>query len=753
MALAFKRIMLITHNVQFAIDTKRALESLGDYEVTTVTTAKLAEERLRNQSHNLILIDIENLKRPAPDVIQAIRKIQKDIAIVLAPDLPDVHDVATIADVQGVVDIPISIRDLIPILEQSVREIFDSLPETAKAPAVDVPHETIYIETLVDELLGDDETPYFTSRQIHAQKRSLVDVYPDSEENSNTIEVLIESDQEGETARYVSTDIGDSSNRSLELFKKLAEEEPPMPNLQESGTVSDLARNISKSDLIPLTITDDDEETEDHEMDVQSDDDEDTVVDAIPAMLVLQTALNETTPIEAISLQTLYDNIQNHLPPEKQAVRPLPSWVKEGEKFIREPNFLPDNLTYIEGQRPLEYTSTTTQPSDGTLLVSDAGNLETEVIESNTAYVPDELSTLLDDTSDEASEDAIEDSQVEIPEEHTVAESEVEEIADEPITVSSPEEIKEELSDEEPIDVADVDESQSIEVETVQQPEDPYVAQLAVTLTQASTDLTAEATILTRENIIVAYSGDMPIEDIDEVRDIIKDDWSANTDNARIRFITLPSSGKDYMLYSKGSVGDFTLSMVFSGTRQLRTIRRQGELLIRALEATETDEPSIFEPTPDTKYDSEEIPVQHDLSEMAFDVGDADSDEAEPVDVGPKSPYTFIWLTQDFEIQLPENVSKKLLFWLEVQLNSLHWTLHKLDVHQDFIYLFADIPGDVSPATLIRNLMERALKIARSEDDSLPENLWADAYLVLTPGRELTNREIQRFLNFARDEG
>ena len=94
-------------------------------------------------------------------------------------------------------------------------------------------------------------------------------------------------------------------------------------------------------------------------------------------------------------------------------------------------------------------------------------------------------------------------------------------------------------------------------------------------------------------------------------------------------------------------------------------------------------------------------------------------------------------------------VADQLVFWLEIQLNALSWRVHRLDVHQDFIYLYADVPGRASPELLARTLMERSRQIACSEDKALPEDLWADAYLVLQPGRDMSEEELQRFLQFA----
>jgi len=757
MALIFKRILLVTHNVQFAIDTKRALESLGEYEVTTVTDASNALDRLRDQPHHLVILDVENLALPAPEMIGNIRDIQEEIAIVLAPDLPDVHDVARVADVQGVVDIPMPVRALIPLIENSVQDVYDNLPDTAKAPPVDVPSETVYIETLVDDLLGDDETPYFTSRQIRAQLRGLIDENTEAtSRETEAIEVIIESTSEGDTMRYVESD---SDDRSIQLFQKLANEEPPMPDFQESGTVSDLARTATRSQLLEMLRADDDEaETEARQPSEESDEDD---YSSQPAILVLKTALDETTPVHAISLEKLLENIQSRLPEDKQNIRPLPSWLKESKKFVTEPLFLQENLPSLDSQRPIEYTSSLTQPSEGALVVDDPGSLDTEVLESNYPHAPEDVEDIVD--LSELDEDAVEVAERDEPEAEVVEADDLdtppsEKLEAEPVVDETIEDVPDTVAEEPQVIEPEPDILLQVDVD------DPYLTQLAVTLTQVTTELTAEATILTRDNVIVAYSGEMPIEDIEDIREVIDDDWGSSAESSRIRFITLPSSGRDYMLYSKGTVGGFTLSMAFAGTKQLRVIRRQGERLLGALEAVPDEEGSddtpemVAEPEALTQPDKivaepdvlDDKPSQEIRPIPTFD--DTPDDDIKPMDVGPKQPFTFVWLVDSFEVQLSEHVGEQLVFWLEVQLNGLYWTIHKLEVHQDFIYLFADIPGDPSPSELIRNLMERSRKIARSEDESLPEKLWADAYLVLTPGREMTDREIQRFLNFGRGE-
>ena len=249
---------------------------------------------------------------------------------------------------------------------------------------------------------------------------------------------------------------------------------------------------------------------------------------------------------------------------------------------------------------------------------------------------------------------------------------------------------------------------------------DPLLAQLALTMTQMMTDLTADATVLTRDNRIVAFSGEMPLDDFRALRGVIGEDWSTALDHARIRFVNLPESAASTMIYSRGSIAGYTLTMIFGGGKHLREIRRQGDRMSRALAAV----PEIERPA---------APVESD---------------SDPVDVC--QPFAFVWLLADPIRLLRRDVAEQLVFWLEVQLNGLGWRIQRLDVHQDFIYLFADVPASASPELMVRSVMERSRQIACAEDKTLPKDLWADAYLVMQPGREMNERELQRFLEFAR---
>lgn len=259
--------------------------------------------------------------------------------------------------------------------------------------------------------------------------------------------------------------------------------------------------------------------------------------------------------------------------------------------------------------------------------------------------------------------------------------------------------------------------------------QDPHLAQLALSLTEVSLELTAEATLLARDQQIVAYAGRMDKEEIEELRGTIADDWDAAPGEVRIRFITAQGSGKDYMLYSRRTEDDFTLSLVFAGTTPLRDIRRQGKRLVDALLSVPES------PAPPAAPKATSAPAV----------------KAEPVDVGTRTPYAYVWLLRDPRAHLDSAVSQAITAGLNVQMTEKQWAIKTLQVHEDYVYVLADVPGEELPYQTVRDLKRRSAEIAHAQNPNYTaDRLWANSYLVVTPGRELDQDEIQQFINFDR---
>ncbi len=705
-------------------------------------------------------------------------------------------------------------------------------------------------------------------------------------------------------------------------FEQLAAEEPPMPTLEESGTVGDLMSGVSdpgfRNVLALLSGDQPESPAGEGEADGAPEMSPDEIESAFssyfqsnepprvptapltpktaplktataplqpptapeertPARMILETALDESTPIDSFSLENLIASIDQQLPEHRPNVQPLPSWVRESDvnfiftqPQIAEPDFLAGNTALFAPTDDPDFAFANTQPSSGALPETGAYDFVTDSYEMSARTQPiagraEPLPEIAAPNAEEATpahgqplaEDATQ--TFERPAELPVLRPAVEaswldlDMIDELNLLEDyeqetvPHRIGEQPLDprfERLLNMGDLDEESSTPLpprpvrkparpavpppapveplpahaeeptgpleptpayaeepaewpesipayeepqpperlpdllpeadEAAEQPayepvyeaasampvaeapiEDEQISQLALSLTQASLELTADATLLTRGRDVVAAAGALAPEDIVELRRVVKDDWEAGGDDARMRFITLPGSGKDYLAYSRRTIDDLTLTMLFSGARPLRDIRRQERRLLEALEAV----PEKPAPVPTTAPEPEPRPVTpRTITPVARPTTPAVtpvpaaalSDEVETV---TRTPYAAVWLVRDPNRRLGESVTRAISTGLRAQLGAQSWTVQDLAAQDEFVYVRADVPGETPPPEIIRDLKRRSAQIAAALDPSLPASeLWADSYLIVTSGQALDDEEIQQFINFERME-
>jgi REP element-mobilizing transposase RayT len=124
---------------------------------------------------------------------------------------------------------------------------------------------------------------------------------------------------------------------------------------------------------------------------------------------------------------------------------------------------------------------------------------------------------------------------------------------------------------------------------------------------------------------------------------------------------------------------------------------------------------------------------------------------APPIDESQLNAYSYVWLLNDPEAHITDAVAQAINAGLRIQLQERGWKINSLQVHEDFVYLYVAVPGDAPSHEILRDLKRRSADIAHAQNPDLtPQMLWADAYLILAPGRELQTEEILEFINFQR---
>lgn len=511
----------------------------------------------------------------------------------------------------------------------------------------------------------------------------------DPESQARTIEFVLKADVEN---LRDSGEIPEGiSDEVLQSFKRLAAEEPPMPTLAETGTVHDLR----------VIVADDGGTTNQQPAPPR---DVPTADDSSPRFVesALRVVEDDTIPLEQ-----LRDALQAEFPNTREG-EPLPSWLENVERYVNEPDFL-DGVTprdplaaYVDGDD--------TPPPDS--------------LPGQQPPPPDNLPGQKPPPALPAYEFPSPDQPQAQPQSPQ----------------AEPEPARDSL-------------------------DDPQIAQMALNLTQAATDLTAEMAVLAREGQIIAHAGILPIEEVDGISDLLADDWGADSGEARIRFITLPDSGRDYMVHSRQTDDGLTLSLVFAGNMPLRVMRLQSDKLLHALtsvpelpapgqsllDALQAREIQSLESTAAQEFEA----AVNSTAEVAREHGEqavSDPETDAPEDAPALTAYTVVWMLADPQAVLAPEASRAIREQLERDLTALGWVVDSLQVHEDYIYLLADVPvGDTASDAIVADLKERAAWIAHEAAPDLdPSALWADGYCVLLPGRDLDPDEIQRYINFAR---
>jgi len=152
------------------------------------------------------------------------------------------------------------------------------------------------------------------------------------------------------------------------------------------------------------------------------------------------------------------------------------------------------------------------------------------------------------------------------------------------------------------------------------------VSKAAQHLTQLTLESSAQAALITRENELWAYAGQLSREAAQELGQSIQRYWDKETESDLLRFVRLASTEAQHMLYARKLSASMILALVFDAETPFSTIRSQAGKLVRTLSGNPLDEnvrqPAILSPAPaPTLENKAQLP-------MSFE---ADEDDHDPI--------------------------------------------------------------------------------------------------------------------------
>ncbi len=466
------QVLIIHGQLPFAIKLKQTLERNAPFEVHPFTSVESAVDYLQDHIQDIALVDFATADVEDEALVAQLRAAQADLALIATPRLSD--DKLAVLDLQATLDADFSTRDLIQVIDAFFRTherpSLSSTDSTAQlARRVDEKHdlsqlpETRRQQPDFEPQIQEGDTPPSSPQDIEAalaaepdqSEQSFTDVLnslsPDSAEEDtppsqfanlvnsmrgeetyrplHSRQQLVDFVLNGEADLLIDEDESDQVEAvdapPDSAFERLAQEEPPMPTFESSGTISDLISGVndpSFNHVLSLLRGEEVDEEESEEtpappsaadFEVNEDERPQPKIPSLrrieafefdseptPAKVILQRTLEQPMTGE-FSLEQLLANIEQQLPAHRPKVLPLPSWLRESRQVensfvVREPDFLPKELPPdlpedIPGEptplgsavEPSEnlYPDQTTQPARGQQIEAHPENLETEWLE------------------------------------------------------------------------------------------------------------------------------------------------------------------------------------------------------------------------------------------------------------------------------------------------------------------------------------------------------------------------------------
>lgn len=142
------------------------------------------------------------------------------------------------------------------------------------------------------------------------------------------------------------------------------------------------------------------------------------------------------------------------------------------------------------------------------------------------------------------------------------------------------------------------------------------VSRAARHLTRLMLESSAQAALITRQNELWAYAGQLKREAAQELARSVQKYWDTQSQSDLLRFIRLEATEAQHMLYARRLTASMVLALVFDAETPFSTIRAQAGQLVRSLAEVspeQTNQMNLSALEDDLPEDIEELPPISDL--------------------------------------------------------------------------------------------------------------------------------------------
>jgi CheY-like chemotaxis protein/REP element-mobilizing transposase RayT len=331
------------------------------------------------------------------------------------------------------------------------------------------------------------------------------------------------------------------------------------------------------------------------------------------------------------------------------------------------------------------------------------------------------------------------------------------------------------------------------------------VTRAAQHLTRLTLESSAQAALITRDDQLWAYAGQLPQSATGELNDTVSRYWDRQKENDLVRFVHLTSTGAEHMLYATRLTKYMVLALIFDAETPFSTIHTQANQLVHSLSTSPSEKQnngtqtadeassaplsaaplspalplhSNREPSPANSLNQVAVPGQTESSvdlektietspiaqnnAHAHDEADETrpnsfSESARRIVLEPVSPsvynldYACLLVPRFPQHHLIGDLSDCLPEWVRETCIAFAWRLEYISVRPEYLLWNVNVPPATSPAYLMRIMRQRiSVKIFDDFPRFIKENpsgdFWAPGYLIMGGAQPAPVQVVKEFI-------
>ncbi len=113
-------------------------------------------------------------------------------------------------------------------------------------------------------------------------------------------------------------------------------------------------------------------------------------------------------------------------------------------------------------------------------------------------------------------------------------------------------------------------------------------------LTRLTLESSAQAALITRDDALWAYAGQLPQEAARELAETVSRYWDRQEESDLVRFVRLQTTNAEHMLYATSLASGMVLALIFDAETPFSTIRSQATNLVRLLSVAPEPDPQAL---------------------------------------------------------------------------------------------------------------------------------------------------------------